>query len=73
MLNLSYAILDVYVNIGHDFHFKNRLILCALFRCCLGVIKLETIARKTSDCTTGPKMSQQEKEKLARAETFRHW
>jgi len=70
VLKLSCAILDAYVNIGHDFHFQNRLMLCALLRCCLGVIKLETIARKASDCTTGPKMGQQAKRKLAWAEGF---
>jgi len=72
VLKLSCAFLDAYVNIGHDFHFKNRLMLCALLRCCLGVIKLETIARKASDCTTGPKMGQQANEKLAGAVAFRH-
>jgi len=39
----------------------------------VGVIKLETITRKASDCTTGPKMSQQANEKLARAVAFCHW
>jgi len=48
-------------------------LLFALLGCCLGVIKLENIIRKALDCTTGPKMSQQAKEKLAETEPFRHW
>jgi len=32
--------------------------LCALLRCCLGVIKLENITRRASDCITGPNASQ---------------
>jgi len=46
--------------------------LYALLRCCLGVIELENIASKASDCTTGPKTSQQVKRKLARAEGVRY-
>jgi len=73
MLNLSCAILEVHVNIIHDFHFMNHLMLCALLRCSLGVINLENIERKALDCTTGPKMSQQAKEKLAKTGPFHHW